>query len=81
MIRTVLLFARARDLAGQEQVDVELPSGGTVRQLRTALVETVPALETVARSLLIAINNEYAADEALVPEAGEIACFPPVSGG
>ena len=30
---TIRLFARARDLAGADSIDVELPSGGTVRDL------------------------------------------------
>ena len=77
----VKLFARARELAGAPNIDVELPEGGTVAQLRSALLETSPALRPLAASLLVAIGSEYAAESAVIPPGAEVACFPPVSGG
>ena len=40
-----------------------------------------PDLKDSLRSVLVAINREYAFDEAVVPPNAEIALFPPVSGG
>ena len=77
----VLLFAQARDLAGSETVEIELSDGATVADLRQTLVEKHPALERIAPSLLIAVNNDYAEDATEVPTGAEVACFPPVSGG
>jgi len=77
----VLLFARARDLAGQPSVEVTLPDRATVADLRRVLGETYPALLPVIPRLHVAINNDYAADADRIPATGEIACFPPVSGG
>lgn len=31
--------------------------------------------------MLISVNQEYVLDDAILPEAAEIALFPPVSGG
>lgn len=78
---SVKLFARARDLAGSPAVDVKLPDGATAADLRTALLETAPALRPLATSLLIAIGSEYAAESTVIAPGADVACFPPVSGG
>jgi molybdopterin converting factor subunit 1 len=78
---TIRLFAAARDAAGSDRIEVSLPDGATVRQLRSALVERAPGLQRMASSLLVAIGNDYATDEAHVDAAAEVAVFPPVSGG
>jgi molybdopterin converting factor subunit 1 len=80
MIR-VLLFARARDLAGQGDVTLSLPEGATVGDLRRALAEALPSLEPVLPRLHVAVNSDYAADSDPIPRGAEVACFPPVSGG
>lgn len=77
----VKLFARARDLAGTDQVSLVLPEGGTVADLRQALQENVPELGPSIESLLIAINHDYAIDSAVISAGSDVACFPPVSGG
>jgi len=77
----VRLFARARDLAGAEQVFLELPADCRVADLREELARQVPELAPLAASLLVAVENDYAADETLLSGTAEVACFPPVSGG
>lgn len=81
MKQAVLLFARARDLAGAEKIEIELPDEARISDVRQGLLRFVPALAPLAQSLLFAVDNNYAADETLVPLNAEIACFPPVSGG
>jgi molybdopterin converting factor subunit 1 len=76
---TVLAFGIAKDILGGRQCEIELP-GNTVSALRTALVGQYPALAGL-RSLLIAVNSEYAEDGVLLEERDEIALIPPVSGG
>ena len=77
----VRLFARARDLAGSDCVQVELPAAARVIDLRAALAERCPALRPLVPNLLVAIGTEYADDATAVRPGAEIACFPPVSGG
>jgi molybdopterin synthase sulfur carrier subunit len=77
----VRLFAKARDAAGAERVTVELPPSARVVDLRATLAAKFPRLAPLAPSLLVAVGNDYAGDQALLGEESEIACFPPVSGG
>ncbi len=78
---TVRLFAAARERVGSENVTVSLSASGTVRDLRAALAESFPPLRPLVPYLLFAIGNDYAPEDAIVPPDGEIAAFPPVSGG
>ena len=77
----VRLFARARDLAGADRVQVELPASARVADLRAALGEAVPALRPLVPNLLVALGTHYADDSKTVEPGMEVACFPPVSGG
>ncbi len=74
-------FARARDLAAVPTVELELPSGSTVAELRKSLAERFPALRPLLPRLFIAVGTEYAQESTTLAENAEIACFPPVSGG
>lgn len=78
---SVLLFARAKDLAGSDQVEVDVPEPASVAALRAALAATYPHLaEVVARSLF-AVDEEYASPSTPLSDRSRVACIPPVSGG
>lgn len=75
------LFAAVREAAGTPVLEIPYAAGMTVADLRTALVERVPALAALAPYLLFAINSDYASDAAAIPPDAELACIPPTSGG
>jgi len=77
----VKLFAGARELAGQSEIELELPAGATIGQLRDVLLETRPQLQPLLSHALFAVDAEYAKDHTPVPADADIACIPPVSGG
>jgi molybdopterin converting factor subunit 1 len=81
MIVSVKLFAVARQRAGRGTVEVELPAGATVGQLRAALAEQCPPLADLLKHSRVAVNSDYAGDAAVLPDSAEIALIPPVSGG
>ena len=81
MMVRVRLFAVARQLAGQEQVEVSLPAGSTIGDLRAAMLTQHPALAPLARAAMFAIGAEYAEDATKLAEGADVACIPPVSGG
>lgn len=77
----VLLFANFRDLVGSKQVEVALPEGSTVFELKAQLVANYPTLGKAMASSLVSVNRQFALDEDLLPDEAEVALFPPVSGG
>jgi molybdopterin converting factor subunit 1 len=76
----VRLFAGLRERAGADHVEVELPEGATVADLLAAM-STTPVGELAPRSCIVALNREYADEDAVVGESDEVALVPPVSGG
>jgi len=77
----IQLFAAARDAVGTSPVTIDLPDSPNVADLRLQLAADFPKLNSVAKTLLVAVNQQYADDEQLLSENDSIACFPPVSGG
>ena len=78
---TVIFFATFRDKAGVSRVELSVPDGINVAELKKQIEEKFPQLEEFADHALISINKEYAFDEEILPPGAEIAVFPPVSGG
>jgi MoaE-MoaD fusion protein len=77
----VRLFARYREAAGRDRVEVELPEGGTVETAWEAVSSRFPALSAYRPFTLFAVDQDYVeADRALRP-GEELCLFPPVSGG
>jgi molybdopterin converting factor subunit 1 len=76
----VRLFAGLRERAGADRVEVELPEGASVADLLAAMGST-PVGELAPRSCIVALNREYADEDAVVGESDEVALVPPVSGG
>jgi molybdopterin converting factor subunit 1 len=77
----LLFFATIRDRAGTKSLEMDIPAGMTILQLKEKVGADYPNLNESLKSVLITINREYAFDEAVVPANAEIALFPPVSGG
>jgi molybdopterin converting factor subunit 1 len=76
---TLKTFGITRDILGGREVKITMP-GSSVRDLRAHLHSSYPKLEGL-RSLLIAVNKNYAEDHDELKETDEIALIPPVSGG
>jgi len=77
----VRLFARYREAAGRERVEVEVPEGGTVESAWAAVVAHHPELDRYRRYTLFAIGTDYVPPDAPLRPGEELCCFPPVSGG
>src|SRR5512143_3452757 len=76
----VLYFAGARDAAGTARETLaEAPA--TVGALRRALAEAHPPLARVLARSRVAVDQEFAADDAPLRDGAEVAIVPPVSGG
>jgi molybdopterin synthase catalytic subunit len=73
---TVRLFAMLRERAGANEVTLELPDGARVGDALAALGELADGMP-----LVMAVNREYAREDAPLDPGDELALIPPVSGG
>jgi MoaE-MoaD fusion protein len=78
---TALLFGQAREIAGAASLDLEVASPATVASAFAALIAEHPRLAALERSLLFAVNEEYAGREQPLNNGDRLAVLPPVSGG
>jgi molybdopterin converting factor subunit 1 len=77
----VKFFALARERAGRSEIDIELTGACRVSDLRAEVARQVPELAPLMKNVMIAVDEEYADDEAHVKPGARVAVIPPVSGG
>jgi len=79
----VLFFGAARDVvAGLDEVELTLSAPATAASAFEEVMAAYPELRRrFGRSLLFAVNQEYAPPDRGVSAGDELAVFPPVSGG
>ena len=77
----VKLFAVAREAAGRDSLELDLPQGATIGQLRNQLGSQVPQLSALVAQMMFAVDTRYADDATQIPPNADVACIPPVSGG
>ncbi len=77
----VLFFGAARDAAGHSEIDITLNAPIKAANAFEAVLSAYPELRRFGRSLLFAVNQEYAPSDREVRDGDELALFPPVSGG
>jgi len=77
----ILLFARLKEIVGQGAIELDCGEVQTVRDVWNTLQTRFPHSAGFEKSLLFAVNQEFADLETKVKEEDEVAIFPPVSGG
>jgi len=78
---TVLLFASLAERAGTRRLEVEVGEGALVRDVRDRVVAQYPQLAAAVPTLMYALDEEYAREDAPVRPGATLALIPPVSGG
>lgn len=78
---TALLFGQAREWAGASSLDLNLAAPATVGSAFSLLKSRYPKLGELERSLLFAVNEEYASLSHPLSDGDRLAVLPPVSGG
>ena len=81
MTVSLMLFAAARETVGEAQLEIQLPSGATVADLRAELLRRYPRLANLMQHTRFAVNNDYASETTVLADGSDVACIPPVSGG
>jgi molybdopterin converting factor subunit 1 len=74
------LFGITRDVVGGNVTEIELGQSADVQTVLDQLKTNYPKLNEI-KSLLVAVNSEYAESDLVLSENDEIALIPPVSGG
>jgi molybdopterin synthase catalytic subunit len=77
----ILFFGAARDAVGHEELDFEIAIPANATTARAQLLTSYSALQRFGKSLLFAVNQQYAEPDCEIREGDELAVFPPVSGG
>jgi molybdopterin converting factor subunit 1 len=81
MIVRSLFFAVYRELAGADELPVELPEGARVADLVARLRAGGNGLSRLPESPVVAVNMDYAPLSARLRDGDEVAFIPPVAGG
>ena len=78
---TALLFGQAREWAGVSSLDLTIQAPATVETAFALLKSLHPKLGEMERSMLFAVNEEYASPSQPLADGDRLAVLPPVSGG
>ncbi|MYD28845.1 MAG: molybdopterin converting factor subunit 1 [Dehalococcoidia bacterium] len=81
MVITVLFFASLADAVGTRELSLAHMPGDTVASVRDRLIAAHPQVSEFTETLLYAVDEEYADEDAPVPAGATLALIPPVSGG
>jgi len=77
----VLLFARPREVARRDVVEIEAHSGATYRDLKNLLAQQFDDIAALIAVSRLAAAGEFVDEGDPIGEGVEIALVPPVSGG
>jgi molybdopterin converting factor small subunit len=76
----VSLFAGMAELVGTRIIEIPW-AGGTVHEVRNAIIASHPGLESLLARSAVAIGDRYATADEPVSQGADVAIIPPVSGG
>jgi molybdopterin synthase sulfur carrier subunit len=77
----VQFFSRLRDLAGAQEIELDVPSSTTANHLLEILYSRTPALREWHKSILIAAGVEFVERDYVLQPEDQISIMPPVQGG
>lgn len=77
----VQFFSRLRDLAGVQEMELDLPEGTTAAELLETLYSRTPALRDWDKSILVAAGVEFVGRDYVLKPDDKISIMPPVQGG
>jgi molybdopterin converting factor subunit 1 len=76
---TVSFFAQSREIAGKNEMELELPEGEHIGGLQNRLLQQFQGLSNVR--IIMAVNAEYVGSSFELHDGDKVALIPPISGG
>ncbi len=77
----VRLFAALKEIIGENQLNLQISEGSSVKDVIAVIEETYPAVKKIIQISKYAVNMEYINIEKKLVEGDEITIIMPVSGG
>lgn len=77
----LLLFALYRDLAGVEELSLDVPGGSTAGDVVLRLRRDDSRFARLPERPVVAVNREYSLLDSTLSDGDELALLPPVAGG
>ena len=77
----VQFFSRLRDLAGESELELEVPEKTRLAELLGILYSRAPALRDWDKSILVAAGVEFVGRDYVLRPDDQISVMPPVQGG
>jgi MoaD family protein len=77
----VRIFGRYKDIAGKDQITLDISAGNTLRDVVDTFVKQYPATEKDKNRMMMSKNKMYASFDTTINEGDEITLSPPVVSG
>ena len=77
----VRLFAILREMVGEREITITVPSGVTVSYLNNEILKKYPQLNSFSNKFVTSVNYKVTTGDTIITSKDEIALLPPVSGG
>lgn len=77
----VKLFAILRELVGEREIIITVPTGTTVNKLNNEILKKYPQLKSFSNKFVTSVNCKVTSGDTIISSKDEIALLPPVSGG
>ncbi len=77
----VRLFAILKDVVGEREITITVPSGVTVGYLNNEILRKYPQLRSFSNKFVTSVNYKVTNGDTIITSNDEIALLPPVSGG
>ncbi len=77
----VYLFSTIRARIGHKQLELSLPVGSRVSDLKAVLIDQYPNAAGAVEYMLVSVNQEFSRDDVELSDKDQVALFPYVTGG
>lgn len=79
---TIKFFAMLKGKVGRDEVEISIPGQIALNQLKEILKREFPSIKDyIDKSIMISVNQEFAASDTIIKDGDEVALLPPFSGG